>query len=88
MRTDEIRGHAYTIEDTAFRSWAAFELIAVVSDDKQTPFDRAGSMFKLVELVTNLKKADVIEIAGGESASVDDVLGVLAEIIAKIAPKN
>ena len=88
MRVEEINGRMFNVDDAAFKSWAAFEHIAIFSDENKTPFERTNAMFALLEVATDLKKQDIIELAGGESASVQDVLDILAKAVAKAAPKN
>lgn len=88
MHIENVQGREFEVNDGVFSKWETFELITLVSDESKTPFERVGAMFALVELSTSLKKADVIDLAGGEGAETSAVFSVLGEIIAKAAPKN
>ena len=87
-RSEEVNGRKFQVDDSKYQSWAAFELIAKVSDESLKPFQRADAMFEFVELVANLKRQDVVEMAGGEEAPANTVLETLANIIAAASPKN
>lgn len=88
MRTEEVEGRTFSVDDSVFKKWESFELVTCVSDESKTPFERVNAMFALVELATDLKKQDVIDIAGGADAEIEQVFAILAQIVAKAAPKN
>lgn len=84
----QVNGREFSVDESKFRSWAVFDLMGVISNEDRTPYERVDCMFRLVETVTDLDKAAVIEIAGGENADVQAVFDALAAIIAEAAPKN
>lgn len=88
MRDAEVNGCKFAVDDDKFKSWGAFKLMGVISDENRTPYERTACMFKLIEAVTDLKEADIIELAGGEDADAQAVFELLAAIISEAAPKN
>lgn len=85
--TIEIRGHEVEIDQAPMKSWAAFKLFRAI-EESDSVFSKADATFELCRMVSGLGAEELAELCGGESADMDDILGVSLEIIKAATPKN
>lgn len=84
----EINGREIAIDRNAATSWDAFRLLRILNDDDADSFVKMNTAIAYAGLVSGLGEADIVEIAGGGSAQVADVMDVVAQIVVAASPKN
>ena len=86
-KTVEVDGHEIVVDIAAVQSWPAFKVMQkIYSGDSD--MDRANGMLALIELVTDVDEARLLEMAGGQNAPFIAVLTMASKILAAIFPKN
>lgn len=84
-RTVDVDGLIVHVDDVAARSWKAFSIISECGEEL-TPYS-LRKMVEFIELVTDVDEAKMLEICGGELASVDDMATLAAKIVTYCYPK-
>lgn len=69
------------------KSWQAFELNLVLSDENAAPMEKMAAYIELVEGMTGIGKEQLVEAAGGPTAPVTDVFNIMTEIVKACTPK-
>lgn len=83
-----INGVDVVIDREAATSWDAFKLLRILNDEDADTFVKMNVAIAYAGLVSRLSEADIVEIAGGGSAQVADVMDVVAQIVVAASPKN
>lgn len=79
---------AIEIDREAASSWAAFKHLRVLNDENAEVVDKMDAALAYAGLVAHLDEDGIVEMAGGQSAQISDVMQVVAAIIAEASPKN
>ena len=86
LRTVDVDGLIVHVNDKAARSWKAFDIISQCGEEL-TPFT-LRKMIEFIELVTDVDESKMLEICGGDYASIDDMALLAAKIVTHCYPKN
>lgn len=86
METIEVNGTEIAIDRAKAASWDAFKLVRKMQDGDT--MDKLDAAMEFASLVTGLSVEDIVGIAGGGSAPVEEVARVASEIIGAASPKN
>ena len=87
-KTIEVDGHTITVKPKRIASWVAFDVVRKINNKNATDFDKITNIFRLVEYITGLSEQDIVEMAGGEEAALNDVVALANNIIVAVYPKN
>lgn len=85
-REVDVDGIHVRVNNNAVRSWKAFDLLSTIGDEL-TPL-AVRKMVDFIELTTDMTEAKLLDLCGGEYASVDDVVQLASKIIMNCYPKN
>lgn len=86
-REIEVDGLTVHVDNVKCKSWEAFKIMASISDKKLNA-ETISTMVQFVELVTDVDEERIIEHCGGENASFESVLTLIAKIVNECQPKN
>ena len=88
LRSADVQGVHFNYDSTKSGNWKTFELYGTLADVDAKPIAKANAVFELIEYVTDITKDDVVAAAGGDDASIQDVLTLAIAIAAEFTPKN
>ncbi len=83
-----VNGHDISIDREAATSWDAFRLLRILNDEGAESIAKMEAAIAYAALVSGLTEDGIVEIAGGGSVQVADVVAVVAAIIEAASPKN
>ena len=83
----KINGHTVAIDKDAASSWNAYEYLKVLSSAEKAD-EKFDAALGLACVVTGLDKDGIVELAGGGTAQVEEVVKVVSQIITEALPKN
>lgn len=87
MRIINIDGMEVQIDTKAIHSsWKVFRLGTQVEEGDFA--QNIGTMMEIIENITNVNEAMIVEHCGGDSATIEDVMGVVTKILTEATPKN
>jgi hypothetical protein len=78
----------YTVDEERRKSWKAFAMCMTVADEDAPPMAKAKATFELIDYLSGLKQADIVEACGGEDAGADDVMSFAVKLLADMLGKN
>ena len=84
--TVEVDGHKIKVDQDKTKSWKALRLIHSIEEEEDT--GRVIALMSFVEYVSGMGETEILELLGGEDASVESVVGFATEFIGSCYPKN
>ena len=85
-REVDIDGLIVHIDSAKCKSWKAFKMFSSLSSDMD--FESMQRMMDFIAFCTDTDEDAIVEHCGGENASIDDVVNVVAKIISECFPKK
>ena len=83
-----VNGFEVRIDRDAATSWDAFKLLRVLNDPESDNISKMDAAMAYAELVSGLHEDELVDMAGGGRAQIDEVMAVIAAIIEAASPKN
>lgn len=87
-RVITVRGHELTVNADYAESYAAFRVLRKINDPDVSAFEKLDLTYELIERATGYDEAQIVDMAGGEMTSAQDVMQFTVEILASIDAKN
>ena len=87
-RVITVRGHEFTVNADYAESYAAFRILRKINDPDVSAFEKLDMTYELIERATGFDEAQIVDMAGGEMTSAQDVMQFTVEILAAIDAKN
>lgn len=88
LRTVEIDGDTWHVDDKKAKGWKSFELCGVLAKKNADVFEQADAAFELIEYASDCTREAIIDKFGGDDASPQEVVKYALQLVAEIAPKN
>ena len=85
-RVIDVDGMTVHIDVEKCKSWKAFTIMSSVTEE--LTFETLRAMLDFIEYITDVDEAQIIEHCGGEDASLESVVSVVAQIVSECYPKN
>lgn len=81
-----IKGLKVEIDQAKASDWHSFSLLRKASGASQ--FEQLAVLLELIEYITDVDEAKIVEHLGGDTAQASDVIALVSEIIQAATPKN
>ena len=81
-----IKGLKVEIDQAKASDWHSFSLLRKAN--KADQFDQLAVLLELIEYITDVDEASIVEHLGGDTAQASDVIALVSEIIKAATPKN
>lgn len=81
-----IQGLKVDIDQAKASDWHSFSLLRKANNASQ--FDQLAVLLELIEYITDVDEARIVEHLGGDTAQASDVIALVSEIIQAATPKN
>ena len=85
-REVDVDGIAVRVDTRAVKSWKAFDIMAGIGDEL-TP-QAIRRMVDFIEFTTDMTERKMLDLCGGDMASVEDVVELASKILSHCYPKN
>ena len=82
----EVLGHQVNIDMGRLQTWRAFKLVRKI--DEGNDLERIDAAVAFAELVSDKDEDAIVEMMGGDDATIMDVVGFSLAIIQAVYPKN
>lgn len=83
-----VNGVDIEIDRAAATSWDAFKLLRVLNDPESDNIAKMDAAIAYAQLVSGFGEDELVDMAGGGRAQIDEVMAVIAAIIEAATPKN
>ena len=81
-----INGLKVEIDQAKAPDWHSFSLLRKANNADQ--FDQLAVLLELIEYITDVDEARIVEHLGGDTAQASEVIALVSEIIKAATPKN
>lgn len=81
-----IKGLKVDIDQAKASDWHSFSLLRKANEKSQ--FEQLAVLLELIEYITDVDEAKIVEHLGGDTAQASDVIALVSEIIQAATPKN
>ena len=81
-----INGLKVEIDQAKASDWHSFSLLRKANNADQ--FDQLAVLLELIEYITDVDEARIVEHLGGDTAQASEVIALVSEIIKAATPKN
>lgn len=81
-----IKGLKVDIDQAKASDWHSFSLLRKANNASQ--FDQLAVLLELIEYITDVDEARIVEHLGGDTAQASDIIALVSEIIQAATPKN
>lgn len=81
-----IDGLKVNIDPKKASDWHSFSLLRKASGESQ--FEQLAVLLELIEYITDVDEAKIVEHLGGDTAQAADVIALVSKIIQAATPKN
>lgn len=81
-----IDGLKVNIDQAKASDWHSFSLLRKANNADQ--FDQLAVLLELIEYITDVDEAAIVEHLGGDTAQASEVIELVSEIIKAATPKN
>lgn len=85
-REVEVFGHRIVIDITKLQTWRAFKLIRMIDNGNEV--EKVDGAVEFAVMVSDKTEDEIVEMLGGDDATVMDVVQFAMAIIMECAPKN
>lgn len=83
-----VNGHEVHVSTKAATSWGAFKILRVLSSEGEDNIAKMDAALAYAKLVSGMTEDELVDVAGGGDVQIEDVMDVVAQIIAAVSPKN
>lgn len=82
----EVMGHRVKVDMGRLQTWRAFKLVRLI--DEGNDLERIDAAVAFAELVSDKDEDEIVEMMGGDDATIMDVVAFSLAIIQAVYPKN